>query len=455
MRIRNRITLLFTVLTGLLLLIFATVIYISAKKDRESEFYDVLKKEAVTKANLLFEAKLEAEILQEIYHNNREILNEVEVAVYDTNFNLLYHDAEGLDFVKETKEMNDRIIHEKEIHFYQDNWQVVGILYHNNGQTYVITAASYDRYGIIKVNSLLQTIIASFCIFIFVIYIVGLYISKKAFDPVKEIANKASQISASNLDLRLEATDSKDELSEMSDTFNAMLDRLESSFDAQKEFVYNISHELRTPLAAIIAELELSLSKDRDNKQYRQAIQNALSDSRKLVHLSNNLLDLAKANYDASEIHFKPIRVDELLLDARQYIQAANPDYNIDIQFKKEIENEDDITVNANEYLLKLSFINLFDNGCKFSNDKKSSVLVNFDSKQVILKFSDYGIGIPSQDINNVFNQFYRGNNHNYAQGSGIGLSLTQKIILLHQGQIFVYSKENEGTTFTLLIPHI
>lgn len=454
MRIRNRITLLFTVLTASLLLIFATTVYLSSKKNRESEYYNVLKNEAITKANLLFKVGVDAHILQDIYHHNREVLDELEMAVYDTSFHLLYHDAESIDIVKETRQLNDRILKEKEIYFYEDDWQVVGLVYLHNDQQYVITAASYDRYGINKTKNLLHTLVFSFCIFIFVIYVVGLYISKKAFDPVKDITDSAHKISASNLDMRLQVHNSKDELSEMSDTFNAMLDRLEKSFDAQKEFVYNISHELRTPLAAIIAELELTNSKERSIGQYQDAIDNALTDSRKLTQLINNLLDLAKANYDTSEIHYKPIRIDEILLDARQIVQRTHPNYKIDINFDREIEDENEITVHGNEYLLRLSFINLFDNGCKFSNNSKCRVMVYFDKAQVILKFSDEGIGISERDLGKIFNQFFRGNNSNYTDGTGIGLSLTQKIIHLHKGDIQVYSQENIGSTFTVSLPH-
>lgn len=454
MKIRKRITLLFTVLTASLLLVFATTVYLSAKKNRESEYYNVLKNEAITKANLLFKAGVEPNILQDIYHHNREILDEVEMAVYDTSFQLLYHDAESIDIVKETRELHNLILKSREIYFYQQDWQVVGLVYSYNNQEYVITAASYDRYGINKNKNLLHTLILSFCIFIFIIYVVGLYISKKAFDPVKLITKSANQISASNLDLRLEVNNNKDELSEMSNTFNAMLDRLEKSFDAQKEFVYNISHELRTPLAAIIAELELTNSKDRSIHQYQEAIDNALIDSRKLTQLINNLLDLAKANYDSSEIHYKPIRIDEILLDARQIVQRSHPNYKIDINFKREIEDENEITIHGNEYLVRLSFINLFDNGCKFSNNSKSKVTVYFDKTKVVLTFSDDGIGIPEQDLDNIFDQFYRGTNSKYTEGTGIGLSLTQKIIHLHKGEIQVYSQENKGTTITVSFPH-
>lgn len=458
MKIRTRLTILFTLITATILLAFAAVIYYTAKENREKEFYTLLKKEAITKANLFLNASVEKKTLQDIYNNNRKILNEVEVAIYDTNFTLLYHDAVDIDFVKETKQMIDNINQKGEINFYQEDWQVIGLRYEFLGKNFIVTATAYDQYGYNKLDSLFKTIVIVFIISILVIYIAGRFFSKKAFEPVKEMTEKAANISATNLDLRLPGNGNKDELSELANTFNEMLNRLENSFDAQKHFVSNISHELRTPLAAIITELELSANKEKNAQEYKTAINNALNDAKKLARLSNSLLDLAKASYDPAEIAFKPIRIDEILLDARQQVQKVNPDYKIDMHFDPEFfrgENDNQISVNGNEYLLKVAFVNLFENGCKFSDNKQSIVSVFFENEKIELRFTDKGIGISEDDFKNIFVPFYRGDNKNFADGNGIGLSLTQKIITLHKGTITVSSKQNEGTTFFVELLHI
>lgn len=455
MTTKTRLSLLFTLITATILLAFAAVIYYTAKENKEKEFYTLLKKEAITKANLFFNAKVEHQTLQDIYRNNRKILNEVEVAIYDTNFNLLYHDAVDIDFVKETPKMINDINQQEELHFYQDNWQVVGLKYQFQNKNYIVTAAAYDQYGYNKLTSLFNTMVIVFFISILVIYLAGRFFSKKAFEPVKEMTVKAANISATNLDLRLSSNGNKDELSQLANTFNEMLNRLENSFDAQKHFVSNISHELRTPLAAIIAELELSANKDRTISEYKKAINYSLNDAKKLARLSNSLLDLAKASYDPSEISFKPIRIDEILLDARQQVQQADPDYKVDIHFENDFENDNLISVNGNEYLLKVAFVNLFENGCKFSPDHQSKVSVSFNNHMITLVFSDNGIGISDEDQKNIFQPFFRGDNQKYVDGNGIGLSLTQKIIVLHKGTISVISKPNQGTSFTVELHNI
>lgn len=458
MKTRTLITLLYTLLTASILFVFAIFIYISSAENREKEFYSLLKDEAITKANLFFEAKVEAHILQDIYRSNREVINEVEVAIYTQDFELLYHDAQDLDFVQETAEMITQIIEQGSIEFNQDQWQVVGLAYPYNGITYAITAAAYDEYGYTKLARLRHNLLLLFLVAIIVIYITGLLFSKRAFTPIKKMAEDTKKIHASNLNYRLNVKpkNKNDEIYQLSSTFNEMLDRLENSFDAQKQFVSHISHELRTPLAATITELELALTKEQNPQDYVKTIQNALNDSQKIVKLTNSILDFAKASYDPSQIQYKPQRIDELLIDASHDVKKANPHYQIELNYledKSDLEQEDALIINANEYLLKIAFSNLMDNSCKFSHNHHSQVSIATSPEKITLKFSDNGIGIDPKEQEHIFTPFYRGKNQTFAEGNGIGLSLVQKIIHLHKGTIKLKSKPQKGTTFTVQFP--
>lgn len=454
MQIRTRITILFTFVTATILMVFACMVYFSAVENREKEFYGLLKKEAYTKANLFLNAKVDKKTLQDIYHNNRKILNEVEVAIYDTDFKLLYHDAVDIDFVKETPVMLQDIVSKNEIGFYQDKWQVIGMTYTYNKSNFIITAAAYDQYGYNKLQNLRSTIIIVFLFAAFLSYAAGIFFSKNVFRPIHEMTQKVKSISANSLDSRLQSSGNKDELSELANTFNDMLNRLENSFDAQKHFVSNISHELRTPLAAMITELEISANKDRSTAEYKLVIENTLNDARKLKKLFNSLLDFAKASYDSSEISFKLLRVDELLLDACQQVLQSNPEYKLDIYLDPALEDERMISIVGNEYLLQVALVNLIENACKFSENQKCSIAVKSSIMSIQLEFKDDGIGIEPTDLDLIFVPFYRGKNKDYNVGNGIGLSLTKKIIILHQGKIMVSSTQGIGTVFHINLPH-
>ncbi|MDM1406215.1 HAMP domain-containing sensor histidine kinase [Myroides sp. DF42-4-2] len=450
MRIKTRLTLLFTLLVASILLVFASVIYWSSSKSREVEFYEELEKEAITKAKLFLEAQVKPTTLHKIYLNNSEIINEVEVAVYDYGFNLLYHDAVEIDRVKETKEMIQSIIAKGSLHYTQEDWQVIGVTYTFADQDYVITATAYDECGYTKLQNLFVTIVVLVVISLLVIYSVGLFFADKVLLPITKMNNEVNKITATNLDLRISTEKNKDELGALADTFNEMLNRLENSFDSQKQFVSNISHELRTPLAAIIAELELALSKEQDQAYYIQTLENALNDSQKIVRLSNSLLDFAKASYDPTEIVFKSIRVDEVIIDACQKLQKMDASYKFNFVVDESVTNEEMMIVNANPYLLEVALVNLLENACKFSENKACTIQISYRDYRLVIEVIDKGIGIAEEDLDSIFIPFYRGKNQTYKEGNGIGLPLTNKIINLHKGSLQVVSKVGEGTTFTI-----
>lgn len=455
MTIRIRLTLLFTLVTAAILAVFLLIIVLSARSSREREFYDVLRREAITKANLFFEAKVPVTTLQDIYRNNRATLNEVEVAIYAFPDQLLYHDAVEIDFVKETPEMLAQVFETGNVRFYQEEWQVIGLLYQFEGRQYVITAAALDAYGYRKMDNLLANSLLSFLLFVGLIFLAGYRFSARALQPVKDMTEKARQISALSLDLRLSPGANQDELAELAATFNQMLDRLEQSFDAQKQFVSHMAHEVRTPLAAMTAELEMALTRERSVQEYRDAIGNALADARRAGKLITTLLDLARASYDPTEISFAALRVDEVLLDACQQVTRANAAYTVDIHFQTEFEQEEQVMVSGNEYLLKVAFANLMENGCKFSADKRCQVFVAFEDKKILLRFEDRGIGLDPGEAGLLFSPFFRGKNAAHLEGNGIGLFLTHKIVRLHGGTLSASSQSGEKTVFLLEFPNM
>ena len=454
MKIRSKLTLLFAGLFAALLLAFALAIYFTNSRQQEQEYFKRLKQLAITKTNLLLEAGVQPAVLELIYENSLSTLPQEEVAIFDTAHTILYHDAID-DKYKETTTMLDSIMKQKEMHYYYEDLQVNGFVYVFRGRSYVITAAARDDDGYARLRSLRIELGLGFGIAILLTLLAGFLFARKALEPVSRMVENVSHISASRLDLRLSEGNGKDEIAELALTFNKMLDRLEQSFEAQKQFVSNISHELRTPLAAIIAEAEVSAIKERTPHEYRATLRLVLHDARRLSRLSGDLLDLAKASYDTYGISFKKIRLDEVLLDARQMILQANPEYKADLIFEKEIEDGDNISVIGNEYLLKVAFSNLIENACKFSADHRCVITIDFAAENTILSFRDKGIGIDAADLEKIFTPFFRGGNKRYAPGNGIGLSLTKRIIDLHQGTITLNSRSGEGTTFWVSFSHV
>lgn len=456
MKIKTTLTLKNTGVIAVVFLLCMSLIYLVSEHIRSNTFFHNLKSEAVTKAHLFLQDQVDAHIMQSIYLNNKEFINEVEVAVYTPDFRMLYHDAVENDIIKESPEMIRHILHEKEIEFYIGKYQAIGMVYPFQGKDYIVTAAAYDGYGHTNLLELQKTLIILFFIGLLLLFVTCYFLVRASLKPIREIVREVENITASHIDRRLPVKNEKDELGELSLAFNDLLERLEISFNAQKMFVSNVSHEMRTPLAALIAELDLALQKERTEAQYRQAMQNVLQDARRMTKLIDGLLNLAKVDYQKEQIKMHEIRLDELLLDTRELILRAHPEYHIELIFEQE-DAEDDrmITVMGNSYLLNIAFANLIENNCKYSENKSSFVQISYWDKWAIIRLSDNGIGISDKEKEQIFTLFYRGEQDKQTEGHGIGMALAQKIIGLHQGHLAVHSKQGEGTTFTIELPHI
>jgi signal transduction histidine kinase len=279
------------------------------------------------------------------------------------------------------------------------------------------------------------------------IFLTGKYFSKKSLKPLSKMADDARKISARNLDLRLK--EGSDEIGLLAKTFNAMLERLEKSFESQKQFVSYLAHEFRTPLSIIIGEIELSLSKERELSEYRTTLETILNDSKKIAQLSETFLDLAKASYDKSEVQFQAIRLDECLIEASHKLQKNYPQYKIEMELPEDME-EEQITVQGNTYLLSTAFRNLIENACKFSANHSCLVRISSENSRPKITFIDQGTGVDEKDLNKLFTPFFRGSNKDVAEGSGIGLYLVEKIITLHDASIHLSSELKKGTAVTL-----
>ena len=281
----------------------------------------------------------------------------------------------------------------------------------------------------------------------------GIIFSRKALAPISDVIRQVQNITGANLNERLNEGNKKDEIAQLAITFNQMLQRIEDAFMLQREFVSNAAHELRTPFSVLLAQTDFALMQDREKEFYRKTLESHNEELRKLSKISNGLLDLARVSYDKSRINLKALRIDELIIETCNSAIENNPGNTVQLEFEQLPDHDELLTLQGNEQLLCIAFKNLIDNACKFSGDNTVQVNVSADFKGISIQFKDKGIGIPPEDIDNIFIPFYRGRNTHFIAGYGIGLALTQKIIELHNGQISVNSKIDQGSVFTVHFP--
>lgn len=200
----------------------------------------------------------------------------------------------------------------------------------------------------------------------------------------------------------------------------------------------------------LIAELELAKELNVTLDDYKISINNALQDATHASQLSSALLDFARASYDASQISFTDVRLDEILADAKVDLLQKNQDYRIGIHYMDNLTDKDESNYDfhGNPYLLQVAFLNLMENACKYSADRSCRVEIEVHGRILDIRFIDRGAGIDEKDRDKIFDLFYRGANKNKEKGNGIGLSIVKRIIEMHQGMILLSSVPGKGSVF-------
>ncbi|HQB76771.1 MAG TPA: HAMP domain-containing sensor histidine kinase [Tenuifilaceae bacterium] len=450
MNIKLRLSFQFSLAIALILLLFSAGIYLFSASHRRVEFASRLEKSAINSARLLIDVKeVDSKLLNIIDRNTVKALTREMVFIYDSRYNEMYRSADS-DFPRIDSLTIYNVLSKGRMAFSMGELEGVGMLYHDGGKRFIVIALAYDEYGHNELQRLKYMLFVAMFIFLGLLFPLGLFLAGRALAPISKVVKEVEQISAQRLDRRVDTGNGKDEIARLAQTFNSMLERLEAAFEMQRSFVSNASHELRTPLTSITGQIEVTLLKERDKAEYEAILQSILEDIRSLNTLSNGLLELAQSSVDFTAIKVKPLRVDELLLVARQDVLRRNTAYSVDVRYFDLPDDSEVLLIMGSENLLRIAFINLIDNACKFSPNYRADVSIGFENGFVVIKISDSGIGIHPEEIEKVTIPFYRGKNTRSQTGHGIGLSLAKKIVELHRGNMQIVSLLNSGTTITI-----
>ena len=451
MKIATRTALNYAILTAGILFVFAYVLYFVSEKNREDEFNDRLGYKITWRSEFIFDAKIEDSKIRELHERNKKLLNEADISVYNADKSLMFTDIPPS---KNNLKYLDKIIKTKRdrITWQNKDRQYMAVKYEFNGENFYIIGSATDITGKAHIEEFKKDVITIYIISIIIIFVIGFLFSYYTLKPLKDIILQIRDISEHNLNRRLVVPKAKDEIYELTETFNSAFNRLEKSFNNHRQFVTTISHEFRTPLSTLIAELELAKELNVTLDDYKISIDNALQDANHASQLSSALLDFARASYDISQITFSDLRLDEVLADAKVALIQKNSAYKIGIHYMDNLADKDEshYDFHGNPYLLQIAFLNLMENACKYSSDKSCYVEIEVQNNNLIIRFIDHGIGISEADQLKIFDLFYRGENKNYEKGNGIGLSIVKRIIEMHQGKLSLQSESLKGSVFTI-----
>lgn len=452
MNIRNKLTFLFIVIVAVISTLASISIYYSSADYRQDDFYNRLMNKAISTAKLLIEVEeVNASLLRRIERDNPLSLPKEKIIIYNFKNEILFSTDEQLE-IKINDQLLDKIRLEEEVRFKQGDYEILGFLFSGVYDRFVVITGAVDIYGLNKLHNLRLILIIVFCASIFVVSIAGYIYAGRALKPISRVVSNVNDISISSLNLRVDEGNGKDEIAQLASTFNEMLDRLESAFKTQKNFIANASHELRTPLTAITGQLEVLLMKDRTSDEYKKSINSILEDIKNLNSIANKLLLLAQTSNQEQDKVFTKLRVDELLWQAREELLKHHSDYKIEISLSEDLDDQH-FTIEGDEQLMKTALTNLIENGCKYSNDHTVYVTLSFQKDKLILSLLDNGIGISPSDLEIVTEPFQLGKNAITTSGHGIGLSLVDAILKMHKATFKIKSVLNKGTEVIVNMP--
>lgn len=451
MKIQIKIVLLLLVVFITFTLIFSGFIYFSISQYSFADFYKRLEIRAATTAKVELDYQKNTASIKELKSEYLEKLTNEQDYIFEiTPATALEKEASNIkvpaSFIKE-------IISNGTGNYQRGNTFFAGIKYKSDEKLYAVIVSAENYYTTHHIAYLRNVLVTLILVSVLFILLASFWVSKKIIKPIQQITNKVKKISSENLSLRLSLPSQNDEFANLARTFNDMLDRLQTSFETQNNFVSNASHEFNTPLTSIIGQADVTLSKSRTQEEYVESLTTILQEAEKLDKKVQALLFLAQTGFNGKAQKFDKVRVDQLILDVKLTIDKIYPASKIHIDFNLLPETPEKLKVKGNEQLLHLALTNIVGNACKYSRNQPVTISLGATADKIIVAVKDNGIGIPDKELQYIYDPFFRASNTKQFEGYGIGLPLARNIIKIHSGDISVYSSHNQGTTVEIKLP--
>lgn len=322
-----------------------------------------------------------------------------------------------------------------------------------NGGRYIIQVGTSLKPIIEILKDRLSFIVLTIPFILIFTSIIGRFLVTKILEPVKQITATAKKITHEDLNERVQTGQIDEEMKYLVDTFNDMIERLEKSFEYISEFSSHVAHEIKTPLAIIRGEAELALRREREPAEYRRVLQGSLEEIRRILKLIDDLLLLTRLQHQREIFNFENFDIEQFLREFYEQSRILASQKNISINLS--LPGHGGI-VNADKTHLRRLFFNLMNNAVKFTPPQgRIGIGASYSDKKVSVVISDTGIGIPCENLPKVFDKFFHSNgpNSNLEPGTGLGLNISLAIARIHNGDILARSRPREGAVFTVILP--
>jgi signal transduction histidine kinase len=398
MKIQKHLSLYTSLIFGVIFVVISVLVYTLFRNTAERVIYKDLEKMAyITAFFYLEEDELSSEEFAAIRRQFTELAN-MNYQIYDMD-NQIW---QGVETSKVSDLILEEIREKQALSFKSDDFFSYGIFYHDNQGDFVIIAKEKRDVLSTQLNALVWILILTFILGILVVFFVSRWVAKVAYYP----------------------------------------------FVIQKNFVNYVSHEFKTPLATILGHLEVFLMKDRNPEEYKNMTEKLIQEVHQLEKILDTLLiisDLRKHSEIASNV-----RLDELIWKIIDQLKNSYPNSKVLVNVNIEPEDSHLLNIHKDETQLLMALFNLIENAVKYSCDFSAEIEIFKKGKHLCLTIRDNGIGIPEDQIQHISKPFYRADNTNQIQGSGIGLSIALRILEKNNIDFKIDSKEGKGTTVFL-----
>jgi heavy metal sensor kinase len=341
-----------------------------------------------------------------------------------------------------------------------DNYRLVGRRVRARGQVYtlVVLRSLHDQEDLLEGAG--YALLIAVPLSLLLASIGGYFLARKSLAPVVRMSQTAARIGAANLHERLPVINERDELGGLARVINALLARLDVSFEQQRRFMADASHELRTPVAIMRSETEIALSQqERSNTEMRESLSIVNDETQRLTRIVEDLFTLARADAGQYKLTSKEFYLDELAGEVARSVRTLLAERELTLQ----LDATQEMPFRGDENLLRRLLLNLLDNAIKHT-PRGGAVTISCKRERAryLVNISDTGTGIPAEAQAFVFDRFYRADSSRsraeddgagLTSGAGLGLSIARWIAEAHDGTLELLHSSDEGTAFQLILP--
>ena len=447
MKVQTRLSLFCSIVFGVIFAILSLLIYGLFYKNTQKQVYSNLQKTAyITAIFYLEEDELNSKEFEKVRNQFESLVSDASYQIYNEVNQVSY----GVQQSIVPSEILDEIRQKGSLTFSTENFRCYGIFYEDNQGDFVVIAKNNKDDFSAQMNLLLWILLASFIIGLFAIIALSMWVSRVAYRPFQKVIDQVNNISTNNLNVQIESPNTKDELQDLINTFNNLLSKISESFVIQKNFVRYVSHEFKTPLASVLGNLEVFSIKDRSPEEYQKLSEKLIQEILHLENILNTLIvvsDLSKDSNIASVV-----RIDELIWEIIHKISEhshSKMKVNLDV-----LPNDEHLLfIDKDRTQLFMALYNLIENAVKYSQGRMVDINIFKTEKGTLcLSIKDHGIGIPPEQLEHISKPFYRADNADHLQGSGIGLSIALRILEKNKIKYTINSEINEGTKIVLFL---